>query len=508
LANEAEASRILSDIKIRWSPTTCTVTIGYEWGDLLTRYPDFATFMDHLALDWLEDEESKEAISAYERGYNLYSAARKSFQKTAKSDVFSAAEELLRSLSPVDGEYLHPDHEELVEAAEALLDLRRRGQALHERSDRMPKVVTPENSSYPTALSLESDIATYYVDRESAIRRLQAALDNFRWSPSKLPHFDTRARVIAVAGSDEYRNFLQEQGERQDTLSEQEIRRFSFASYDREFSTARRRRIRAALHGRDSEAAWGALLESSGFVMGEVHQDSQPKQWLLDNLAAARAHGVGTLYLEGLYPSHQQLIDAYLETGVMDSTLDTELRLLEETYSLPEGMWRKVFAEAQRVGVRIVGVDSPDAWWDMSAVESLPRKDERIHRMNGYSSAAIRRDRERRGVVDEKFIALVGSAHTSTFHGGSNIETPGLDMLLGVPAVTLSKEGDLTLLEPRFDEPQQRVGGIRELLDILTEFQRDLRDIQATSQTAPSQVTKPPQNALPDQRDTGGAALH
>lgn len=190
--------------------------------------------------------------------------------------------------------------------------------------------------------------------------------------------------------------------------------------------------------GTDSQMISTALKNNNGIIIGERHHDRVPKEFIMNNLDRFKQEGVETLFLEHLfYDTMQTRLDNYftLENNSLPPLLETYLLYLDDGfassrpnyYSSPsdriEPGFKELVVAAKKAGIRVVGIDTESSY-------ELGTGGSRIEGMN-YTAYEIMQKEKGSG----KFIALVGSAHTSTFKG-----VPGLRELMGCPSLIIEEK--------------------------------------------------------------------
>jgi hypothetical protein len=174
------------------------------------------------------------------------------------------------------------------------------------------------------------------------------------------------------------------------------------------------------------------LKEAKGICVGESHWDGGPKKFLIDHMGLFKQLGVTTLFMEHITSSSMQdILDDYLNGP--ETKLPPILREYIECLSERCGVdgkydFEALIVAAKKAGIRIVGVES-----DVSLAAGKNKKlklvnfTQRVQAMNYEAKKII--DREMKG--DERFIALLGSAHLVTINNNG-------DQCLGVANLTNS----------------------------------------------------------------------
>jgi hypothetical protein len=195
------------------------------------------------------------------------------------------------------------------------------------------------------------------------------------------------------------------------------------------------------------------LLGRDGLVIGGSHTAESFFPWATDNMAQLYTHGVRTLYLEAFREdAHQRLVDDYLSSGTMSPQLANFCKTYKSKWDLIPFL-----AAARATGMRIKGIAS------RPARRAGDTNEEQQHRravmMNTYGEQVIRWDRALsagRGNPPNdpgNYLVQVGGAHAATHDNAApnpvNVQGvdlpnqfPGINELLGVPAVRLEDSPD------------------------------------------------------------------
>lgn len=181
------------------------------------------------------------------------------------------------------------------------------------------------------------------------------------------------------------------------------------------------------------------LLEdhADGFCLGELHDQIEPKTYLIDQMQELKKLGVTTLFLEHfLYDTHmQELLDEYVQSE-KDEFPPLLNRYLEKLKS-DNFDYSGVIRSAKLAGIRIVGIDtsiSYEAGYSSFGGSSGPK---RFFAMNYVANKIIRHEKG-----SGKFVALMGFYHGSRvidIREGGKTPAPGVADLLGVPFVVIEK---------------------------------------------------------------------
>ncbi|WP_248748621.1 membrane-targeted effector domain-containing toxin [Pseudomonas sp. MWU15-20650] len=167
-----------------------------------------------------------------------------------------------------------------------------------------------------------------------------------------------------------------------------------------------------------------------GLVLGEIHDEPVTFQLLIDQMQNFANSGVTTVYLENAI-----FLRSY--PGVEDAALlasDTAY-LSSRTY-LPDfsggPTMEDVIAEAQKHGIKVIGLEHPQLTWhmdDLAAWQRNPTWDVERRREFNYFAARIMEELP----AGEKYVAVVGMAHMNNYGG-----VPGLAELTGGLGVSVS----------------------------------------------------------------------
>jgi len=177
------------------------------------------------------------------------------------------------------------------------------------------------------------------------------------------------------------------------------------------------------------------LEGQKGLVVGEVHSDKSPKQFLIDNMSFFRSQGVKVLYLEHLlFESHQQLLDSYFnsaENAPMPKRLELYLKSMDAERKLTgSATYLELVKTAKKNGIRIVAFDS-EATYRLGMCNNsgdLVNQVELIKVRCKVMNTAMVESFNKNYKKDEKFVVFVGSAHAVTYEG-----VQGVSELLGCP---------------------------------------------------------------------------
>lgn len=216
----------------------------------------------------------------------------------------------------------------------------------------------------------------------------------------------------------------------------------------------RHQRVEDTLAGATSQDAMGdlrALLDQSeGVAIGGTHSGAPIWQFLCTHMEQIQAAGVSTLYLESIrddgYQSH---VDAYLAEGTMNPELQAFVARYDSNMNLGATGLGAVLRHARTHHIRVKGLDGRPARRPPMSATALY---ERVAAMNTYATQAVANDR-RRPSATGGYLMELGSAHTGMYAGppqnasvhGAEFQAgegfPGVDDLLGIPAVGYQDDG-------------------------------------------------------------------
>jgi hypothetical protein len=165
---------------------------------------------------------------------------------------------------------------------------------------------------------------------------------------------------------------------------------------------------------------------SNGLVLGEGHAQLGSKAFLIDNMVLLKKQKVKVLYMEHFMTDFQQAdMEVFNRTGQMPKDLQEYVADLDQGHGTdPSGRYtfKQVLMAAQRQGIRIQSIDCLASY--RQAWSATPAPYSRQKMMNYFAHLTIDADQAARG--SNKWIALVGNTHSSTFNG-----VPGVSELQG-----------------------------------------------------------------------------
>nr|WP_041474260.1 membrane-targeted effector domain-containing toxin [Erwinia sp. Ejp617] len=170
---------------------------------------------------------------------------------------------------------------------------------------------------------------------------------------------------------------------------------------------------------------------NNGVAIGEDHSSIASKKFIIDNIDVLYKNGVRTLYIEHLQTDmHQADLDSYFQTGEMSLSLKefiNDMDVMGWTDLLGIYNFMTLIQTAQKRKIRITAIDSFVSYNGFSPGSG---NTDRVALMNYYSHLLINKNQLHR---QNKWIALVGSAHTNTFEG-----VPGLADLNGIVSIRVN----------------------------------------------------------------------
>ncbi|CCG88395.1 membrane-targeted effector domain-containing toxin [Erwinia piriflorinigrans] len=171
--------------------------------------------------------------------------------------------------------------------------------------------------------------------------------------------------------------------------------------------------------------------KNNGIAIGEFHSSIASKKFIIENIDVLHKNGVRTLYIEHLQTDmHQADLDSYFQTGKMSVSLKgfiNEMDTMAETDLLGFYTFMTLIQTAQKRKIRITAIDSFVSYF---GIPSGTGTSDRVALMNYYSHLLINKNQLHH---QNKWIALVGSAHTNTFEN-----VPGLADLNGAVSIRVN----------------------------------------------------------------------
>lgn len=175
-----------------------------------------------------------------------------------------------------------------------------------------------------------------------------------------------------------------------------------------------------------------------GLVVGEIHEHSSPKRFLIAHMKRLAELGVTRIYMEHLLDRHQPLLD---EEG-LPQELALYLSHLDEGHEVKDhyrendeqaGTFLNVVKTAKKYGIQIIAIDSEATYAIGGAknyTELLEEDSSTAMRYTLMNTAMLERFEQ----YDDggKYLVFVGSGHASTSRN-----VPGVSELLGCPSLVI-----------------------------------------------------------------------
>lgn len=180
-------------------------------------------------------------------------------------------------------------------------------------------------------------------------------------------------------------------------------------------------------------------LLDNNFIVGESHQDVNPKKWLIENMSKLKQAGYSTFYFEHLYYDDQKLLDDYFEKGEMHPKLKERLKNLDNGWGKTSGTkywdtnnFTALIKAARDAGIRVVAIDIRAVYETQNKNPGLQSDSDsklRYQFMNFTATNIIKREEEKKP-KPEKWFALMGNSHVNECD-----EVPGVSELTGARSV-------------------------------------------------------------------------
>ncbi len=156
------------------------------------------------------------------------------------------------------------------------------------------------------------------------------------------------------------------------------------------------------------------LEKNRGLCLGESHEETSVKLFLIDNMSHFKQLGVSTLYFEHLMNIQQDTLDEYILESPIDAPMPERLALyldwLDRRYEVAktEGTFTHVVRAAKQHGIRIVAIDTNATNTPFGDVHEASHN--RIRTMN-----MMMLDRFNQYDDGEKYITFIGGKHAVSF---------------------------------------------------------------------------------------------
>ena len=171
-----------------------------------------------------------------------------------------------------------------------------------------------------------------------------------------------------------------------------------------------------------------SLLDKyQGFVVGEAHNSTASKKFIIDNFAYLADNNVKTLFLEHLQSDlHQTHLDDFFKTGRLHTDVSTFLNSQDRGHRvdrLSNYTFTQLVLESRRHGIQVKALDCV-ASYHTSGISVSEARSAR-HELFSYGASEVIRKHTTPN-PSQKWIALVGNTHTNTYLG-----VPGLAEMVG-----------------------------------------------------------------------------
>jgi ankyrin repeat protein len=165
-----------------------------------------------------------------------------------------------------------------------------------------------------------------------------------------------------------------------------------------------------------------------GMCLGDLHGNSDSKDFLVNNMPQLKQAGVDTLFIEHFWQEHQQLLDDYVN-GPANAPIPPPLEAAINKMESPAS-FQNMLVAANQHKMRIVGLDSFDAKVPQKGDPRNP--DHRAARFNAVAAEVVNREKG-----NGKFLLMAGEDHINTHFSG----VPGLAQILKVPGFKTAQGG-------------------------------------------------------------------
>ena len=197
----------------------------------------------------------------------------------------------------------------------------------------------------------------------------------------------------------------------------------------------------------DKEKIMSIFSNYSGLILGETHTHRSPKKFLIKNMNDLKESGVKVLFLEFLpYESCQDaLYKGFRSNCAWLGKVKQSLKELDEQNNLSgKYTYSKVFKAARKAGIYVVCMETHSSRF-AGIIDNCGKKvvikaiADRNIGMNFAATKIINNT-----INNQKFIALVGLQHGSTFNIDNKEPLFGLAPLLQVPFIILADKSRKT----------------------------------------------------------------
>lgn len=201
------------------------------------------------------------------------------------------------------------------------------------------------------------------------------------------------------------------------------------------------------------------LGAGNGMVIGESHEDSSPKEFLINNMEYMKSKGITTIYLEHLlHERHQTMLDDYFSSNdaPMPKELELYLKHLDKERKLEgNGTFYNLVLNAKKYGLRVVAIDN-QATYGSNPMNSFTDIYNDSATKNRYTSMnkqmKIRLDEYNDG---GKYIVFIGSAHVY-----KNGDVPGVTNYLGCAGIVVRDNDKNDLSDSHVQRNYQHPQGV------------------------------------------------
>ncbi len=179
------------------------------------------------------------------------------------------------------------------------------------------------------------------------------------------------------------------------------------------------------------EAAQNTIVKSlldkyQGFAIGEAHNSTASKKFIIDNFSYLADNNVKTLFLEHLQSDlHQQHLDVFFKTGRLHTDVSTFLKNQDKGHNvdrLSNYTFTQLVLESRRHGIQVKALDCVASYHTIGI--NVPEARSARHKLFSYGASEVIRKNTTQN-PSQKWIALVGNTHTNTYLG-----VPGLAEIL------------------------------------------------------------------------------